>query len=410
MREATFTRNSRRVALLPRLASPALGPSMSRVGLLVSGEARGFVEGERLSLSASRLAEHVVAPLGNAHHDVHTFLCLDQSPSELHGGNYNATSMTKAIADLLRVQRWASIRPEQAGYRAQSARRLACLRELEGYEKQRRLSFEFILLTRPDAIWYTDLPQLHTFARDAITLKARLLRTAAQNFPLAAASVSFPPDFEVSCRARPASPMEVNVEKARSRCVLAKSSGCVFYDDQFAAIPRHLASTFFVGTAITIYGARALPGDVVGCGSQANTTHAGRDAGGGIARRALTARVDEAPRWTLMQRPVWAAKSAECEKCGFAPTMFEAAFSQTLLDSGCGLAIGTFGFVLLPELGKTLNREPKRRVVQFVSTRVLGNHSPFDELRDAPLVRTSIDGTHLRTGRAPQPMHPIWDC
>ena len=115
-----------------------------------------------------------------------------------------------------------------------------------------------------------------------------------------------------------------------------------------------------------------------------------------------------------MQHPEWEAKSAECQKCGFVPSMFEAAFSQTLLNTGCGLEIGAFGFVLLPDLGKMLNRVPKRMVVEFVRMQVLGNHSPIEPVEPSNLspagAPNNTAGAHRRSGHATQGTRVLWDC
>ena len=346
------------------------------VALLVSGDSRGFITYSGISIAANRLAMHVVSPLLEFGHDVHTLLCLDKLLA------HNATAMSHA----LRIRHSVSIQPTQLKfpYKAQVARRLACLRELEQYEARTPIITGFVLLTRPDAVWYDDIPSLHTLAPEAITVRARMLRSGTRTFPLKAASVSFPTWFETSCPTRkPSIGSDGNNQSIPSfNCTVdAVNAGCVFADDQFAIMPRHLASAFFVSQAVTFIGATHDPRENISCNPRSNKT-------------AKHYEKHSHSRHLVMQQPGWAARTVECQKCGFQPNMFESTFSQALLDTGCNLAIGSFAFVLLPDMGKLLNREPKQRVIDFIRERVLANHSPFEEHERRTLLTQDV----------------FWDC
>eukprot|EP00966_Prymnesium_polylepis_P221313 5119631-Prymnesium_polylepis.1 len=123
-----------------------------QVGVIVCGEERGFVmQQPNVSLAARRLTDHVVAPLVGAGHKVHTFLCTER------GGEISTLSPS------LRVRRWVSTVPDaraDSNFKIQTSRRLQCYRALEQYERATRVSFDFVLLTRPDAIWYAAVPSL----------------------------------------------------------------------------------------------------------------------------------------------------------------------------------------------------------------------------------------------------------
>eukprot|EP00966_Prymnesium_polylepis_P232497 5377091-Prymnesium_polylepis.1 len=208
------------------------GSGMRNVAVVVCGESRGFHAEQPRSLAASRLSEHVIGPLERSGHVVHTVLCLE------HPEPPNAT-----LVPLLRVRHWANVTPEPVGlpYKLQAARRLACYRELEQYEVRQSVSLHFVLLMRPDAVWFADLPPLSSLASDSITLRVRMLRSGARTFPLRATAVSYPPWFDDFC---PHNTPDQN-SSADASCQLARSAGCIFTDDQAAAIPRHLAATFF---------------------------------------------------------------------------------------------------------------------------------------------------------------------
>jgi len=355
-------------------------PVSLALALLISGEERGFFRaraGGHLSLAASRLARHVIDPLRQRDRTaVHSLLCLDRLPPP---------ESNSSLATALQIRHWPAVATGlPAGHAAQAGRRLHCFQQLEEYEASRHLSTH-VLLTRPDAVWYSDIPPLATFARNAFTVRARLLfsgggtkgDTRVPRVSVDKLSVSYPPWFEGMClTSGRSSPPLGTLAISSSSCHLSDIQGCVFADDQVAMLPRHLAPAFFTRVAIAM-GALAPSTRYASC-----KPNGSEDLGG---------------RRVVMRSPAWNAVSAKCKACGAPPHFFEGRFTQALLDGGCGLVVSGFGFIVPPDTGGARRNEvSKRQIFEFVKLHVLFNHSPItDAYRGMP-----------------QPVHPRggWEC
>ena len=326
------------------------------VALLVCGESRGFASPP--FLAARRLVRHVVGPLERAGHEVHSLLCLDAALNSSGTPDWFRGSLRVRHEAVLKLPRSRRRKNHVHGVEP-GTRRLACQLELEAYEVRvgmgegRSPALGHVLLTRPDAIWYADLPPLSNISPSGITTRARALRSAhgGEAHPVPLLAASNPEWFDQHCRISGNSNQRNSSQRpspAARHAPACPANGCILADDQFIAMPRSIAHIYFAAAAAALLQNASL-------------------------RPAPLQR-------NRSRKSSWRAMGS-CSGCLQLFPSYEAIVTQAVLDAGCSVAVGAYGFVLLPGVGVSRHYQFKQEVVRFVTDHVLGGHTP---LKDVP--------------------------
>ena len=218
----------------------------SDVALLLSGalSTRGHVAFE---IAAPSIERHVVAPITLSGSRLSSFLCIDAAdslPDQAALARLQVMNVSRAtFGRLVHVCDGPctnSIPEHEEVIRAAWQRVAACFQLALNFGRRRRLSFSWFFRIRPDAVWYDDLPPLHSLEPSTVWSRARFLHAGhepAAGLSRARPGVVLSRDHLVGLRG-----CEID---GRSRVCARVPRACLMPDDQFAAVPREWASRYF---------------------------------------------------------------------------------------------------------------------------------------------------------------------